>query len=356
MSKTLHVTTPKGTASLSITTEELVEIGKALDINNREKKAEVFDKIIDRFLIQAKQQGIDIERNSLIMHLAEELVKGKPTCKLEAKKQKALKMKMLDDRILAVSGHIKMLYGCVNNLVLFEAYEAIGRVRQSPRYNKQVRHEFLKVIKDIKDYNRNLLYGQREWFSLKKMPENTRKLYGDITDSDYYDYWTSLGGETAMLCKDELNVLLNKFTISMKNHQIQDHELMARMMLVMSLFDCAEAVDKRIVREFKEAARVDWTIAQTVWKDFSLSRIKKSWERALYSLSVKGQKWELTEIEERNITMTVDQLCDKFNAAETYFQATLNNTEDYDDIFRTKGTHKKALREIAAHMEEVLNE
>ena len=356
MSKTLHITTDKGTATLSITTEELVEIGRALDINNREQKAELFDKIIDRFLIQAKQQGIDIERNSLIMHLAEELVKGKPTCKLEAKKQKALMMKMLDDRIHAASGHMKMIFGCVNNLVLFEAYEAIGRVRQSPRYNRQVRHEFLKVINDIKEYNRNLLYGQRGWFSLKKMPEKSRKLYGDISDSDYYDYWTSLGGSTAELCKDELNVLLNKFKLSMEAHQIQDAALMARLMLVCSLFDCAEAIYTRTVREFKEAARTDWTIAQTVWHDFSMERLKKSWERAMLSLSIKGQKWEIEENENRNITLTIDQLCEKFNSLELYYESTFNSTEDYEDIFRTKGSHKKALREIAERMEEAIGE
>lgn len=366
MSKLITITTHQGRdLVLSLEDNDFQEISKVqIPTATRQERNEVFDRVIDSFMLQAEQQNITINRQELITSLLMELRRQAPSMtKMHQRARKATMMAVLNQIVCTASGEMKMIFGCVNNMVLLHMAEVIYMVRTSPRYNQEVRHEFLRVIKDIKDYNRNLLYGSREWFSVKKMPENTRRIYGDITDSEYYDYWASLGGPTLTRCKDEINVLQNKFKLSMESHNISDVKLMSNLMVVQSLLNAAEAVYGTTINSFIQTYsdylkkyHIDRMMVNTIWRDFSLSRIAKSWERAMLTLSIKGEKWQITEDEERNITLTIDQLCEKLNDAATYYQATMQTTEDFAEVFKSKGMQKKALREIAQRMEEALSD
>ena len=58
--------------------------------------------------------------------------------------------------------------------------------------------------------------------------------------------------------------------------------------------------------------------------------------------------YTLDSTEERNIALGVEQIAELWVSPDLPFDSTIQAVEDYqDDIFRTKGFAKKAMRELA---------
>ena len=66
--------------------------------------------------------------------------------------------------------------------------------------------------------------------------------------------------------------------------------------------------------------------------------------------------FELEPMEKRNIEMGLTQLCEARLDPSLLYNSTMQSVEDYDEIFRTRGYQKKALREIAEVRDETKEE
>ena len=67
----------------------------------------------------------------------------------------------------------------------------------------------------------------------------------------------------------------------------------------------------------------------------------------LYAEPVVERRYDLDDIESRNIEMGLRQLCEGWIDTNTIFGSTMAAVEEYGEVFRTKGEQKKAMREIA---------
>lgn len=66
----------------------------------------------------------------------------------------------------------------------------------------------------------------------------------------------------------------------------------------------------------------------------------------LATLCGRIPKYDLEPMEERNIALGIQQLHEAWSDPRLLYGSAMTATVDFDDIFRTKGENKKALREI----------
>ena len=76
------------------------------------------------------------------------------------------------------------------------------------------------------------------------------------------------------------------------------------------------------------------------------------WGKALTLTDPKADTYDLNEGEKRNIQLGLEQLEELWANPKFLYSSAFTATEDFEDIFRTKGENKKALREIGEIMQE----
>lgn len=92
-----------------------------------------------------------------------------------------------------------------------------------------------------------------------------------------------------------------------------------------------------------------------MFSQFSLKHVSEAWRKALMMLSPESQ-YELSSLERRNIELGLTQLCEAWLDPSLLYNSTMQSVEDYKEIFRTAGEHKKTLREIAVVRDETMEE
>ena len=94
--------------------------------------------------------------------------------------------------------------------------------------------------------------------------------------------------------------------------------------------------------------RLQPAFMEHIYKPFSLAKVADLWQQGLVALSPETATYKLTASEERNIELGVQQLREAWIDPAMPFESLMGAVEDYDeDVFRTRGEAKKALREIA---------
>lgn len=85
-------------------------------------------------------------------------------------------------------------------------------------------------------------------------------------------------------------------------------------------------------------------IAKRLFGCFNLDRVRRSYSRAMSTIIVSSIKLE--DGEKRNIELGIIQLEEAWGDPERMIDSTIQATEDYSEIFATKGTVKKVMREL----------
>jgi len=96
-------------------------------------------------------------------------------------------------------------------------------------------------------------------------------------------------------------------------------------------------------------------MVREVFGQFSLKKVSERWRRALLMLA-PDTEFELEPTEKRNIEIGLTQLCEAWLDPSLLYNSTMESVEDYDEIFRTRGYQKKAMREIAEVRDETMKE
>lgn len=106
----------------------------------------------------------------------------------------------LQQAVSTAAAYMKFVCGVGNNaawLVTLDAYDQAKKHRNWEKRVKgghTVKSLYKMVIKAHKNYERNLIYTDtNRMFHVADMSPETRKMFGDISDSDYFDYWASVG-------------------------------------------------------------------------------------------------------------------------------------------------------------------
>lgn len=264
------------------------------------------------------------------------------------------------------AGFVKMMAGVANGCALAVMRDALDRItdvrpksdylarprQPHPNYRHRTKHLFRQAEQEADAYRRALLHpatGELRFFHMADMPEQTRKTYGDITDSEYFELWEATGGGVYQECRPLITSLWNKYRLSLTAHQVPQPEMAAWGITAMTLLQLAVETWQRAMRSVHEAidGRLSLQFVEQCYRPFSLQRVAQRWQQALETLSPETATYKLDSHEERNIALGINQLRERWVSPDLPFNATMQAVEDYDELFRTPGERKKALRQLA---------
>jgi hypothetical protein len=269
----------------------------------------------------------------------------------------------------SAAGVVKLICGVGNNaawqVVLHALTEINGKkidpkdpegnrhLPRHPRYQHEVKHAFKRAIEAFHDYERQLICAkENRMFHLADKTENTRKMFGDITDREYYEFWASIGWPAFQKTKPLITSLWNKHRLSLLNHGVGESDKVAWVLTAMAALELADQLYEKAIRECINYGLPEWMV-RGVFSQFSLKHVKDKWREALLLLA-PDTEYELEPTEKRNIELGLTQLCEAWLDPSLLYNSTIATAEEFDEVFRTKGYQKKAMREIAEARNETL--
>ena len=250
-------------------------------------------------------------------------------------------------KMASAAGVVKLICGVANNAAWLVVLDGYDQARRCQRYRHEVKRAFKMAIEAWHDYERHLLHAtENRMFHLADMDEKARKTYGDITDRQYYDFWASVGSPAYQKTRPLITSLWNKHRLSLLNHQVKDADKVAWVITAQAALEVAEQLYEKAIRECIDGYGLSEKIVRYVFGQFSLKPVSERWRRALLLLSPEA-KFKLEPTEKRNIEMGLTQLCEAWLDPSLLYNSTMESVEDYDEVFRSRGYQRKAMRKIA---------
>ncbi len=249
------------------------------------------------------------------------------------------------------SSLVKTTIGVVNNAAWMACIDAFDHIRRHPAYRHKAKATYKRCFAALKAYERQLVYGgPLRFFHLDDLAPEARKAFGDITDRDYYDFWAAFGYTAYADNRPFYTCLVNKLRLAYQNHGEPYPDILAWSTAAGLCLDMAGEIYRSTLRVCVESK--EWrhaSIPRKVWEyvfaQFDISHVAHLWEEANKLLSGK-ENFALTPTEKSNIDIGYQQLMEKWMDEDTLFGSRIKTSEDYAEVFRTKGELKKAQRQF----------
>lgn len=256
----------------------------------------------------------------------------------------------VEKRLGDFSGVLKLYIGACNNATFLVMMNALDAMKKHPiwrqRFHK-AKGMFMKALKEWKAYEYQLLHAKdNRMFHLADYAPEVRKKYGDISDQEYYDYWCSIGSFAYDYSKDMLNSLKYKYQKALDASKVEGAEYLAEAMLAMTCLNCCETMLEVHLENGVEHVGIQRPILDRFFGDFSLKKVRDVWYQALKLTIPQLIDKDFDPDNERNIQIGIRQLAERWADEKMLYHAINDATEDYQEVFRTEGEWKKALRII----------
>ena len=259
----------------------------------------------------------------------------------------------LTKRVAHVSAAIKVVTGITNNAAYAACLEAIDHVRMHRNYRHTVKRAFKDALDEFKAYEHRLIYSeQNRLFRLNDLTPEYRKRYGDITDREYYEFWCATGASAYQQKHPWVMNLWNKFRLSLIAHKIPNEDIVAWPMAADACLLLAVAVHENWIKVGTAEYGIPDILMKEVFGQLSLEEVEKKWAKALSMFEPLTDGYELTSLEQKNIQMGLDQLQEEWTSMATIRGGLNEAIEAYDEVFRTRGEQKKALRQVAEMLDQ----
>ena len=246
------------------------------------------------------------------------------------------------------SGVIKTTLGVANNAAWAAALEAHDHVKTSRRYRQAVKKAFRDTIEAFRDRERKLVHAQKNrLFHVEDLLPEHRKRYGDITDGEYYEYWCSTGQTAYYQTRSWVMNIRNKYRQSMIAHDGAEAEIVSWAMAADACLRLAQVVYANITELCADEFDIPKALLDEIFGALDMTLIADKWNKAIGLLAPETEVYTLTDYETKNIQYALDQLMDQWMSLDTIKSSVKETISSYDDIFRTKGELKKALREVS---------
>lgn len=256
-------------------------------------------------------------------------------------------MDELTHRMAHASSVVKLVCGVGNNATALIMLEAHDYIKQHPNYRQRVKMLYRLAIQRQRDMEKVLLHtSTNRFFHLGDMSPETRKIYGNISDAEYFEFWQGTGARAYTETRPMLTSLWNKYRLSLIHHDILHADSLAWSMTAMAAMELACKMYDSVVRTVANDNDLPHQALNNVFQFFNLRPVADIWRTALDATEPKACGYELDEMEDRNIQMGIEQLEEAWNNTDTIFDMAAGATEDFAEMFRTKGEWKKALRVI----------
>lgn len=243
----------------------------------------------------------------------------------------------------------------VNNAAWAACLDAYECIEPLKRFNQQVKggdtagHGYKRALRALKQYQRNLIYASdNRFFHVADMTGDTRNFYAkDMTDEQYYDFWASFGFKAYQDNRPFLTCLVNKLYLAYKKGNVRHAEAAAWSMgayMSMSVATECHADAVKVVANQWGGRLAEW---QRLFKAFDLSPVEKLWGDAHRDFFPELATLEFDDDEFQNINLSFNQWAERLVRGKTLINSRVATVNDFaDDIFRTKGCAKKAIREL----------
>jgi hypothetical protein len=247
----------------------------------------------------------------------------------------------------AAAGLIKFICGVANNAAWLVALEALDHARRCRGYRGNVKYRFNQSVAAYHDYERNLIHNKNNrMFCVADMTPDIRKKYGNITDREYYDFWTATGAQAYTKTKPMITSLWNKYRLSLQSHGVKESEHLAWVMTATAALELAVNLYKRAIKDIVESYKLPRHLVEYVFSQFSLEPVRKRWNDAMLSLSPHVD-YTISGMEERNIVHGLEQLQEAWTDTSVLYDSASETVAEYEEVFRTPGEQKKVMSEIA---------
>lgn len=256
-------------------------------------------------------------------------------------------------RVSIAAGSVKTICGVANNAAWSCCLEALDHLKTHPAYKQNVKRAFQASVNEFKAYERRLVYAtDNRLFHLDDLTPAYRKRFGTISDRDYYEYWCATGATAYTKERAWFINLWNKYRQSLRKHQVAHDSAVAWGMTGYTCLKLSTEIYEQAVMTAAADLCVPAAILTALFESLAMKVVTERWNRALELLEPWTCGYVLDEVEERNIQLGVVQLSERLTSMATMTNALSEATEAYDDVFRTRGEQKKALRQIAEMREE----
>lgn len=250
---------------------------------------------------------------------------------------------------------MKIMMGAANNAAWTVCLHAHDKAKVLPQYRHEVKRAFRATLDAWRTYESELLHDQRNrFFSLKDMPERTRKTYGDITDREYYDFWTGTGGEMYVCTSPLIGALQHKCRRVLEDRGMKDADGLAWVTTARACLDLAVVIYDMTALVLTNEHGIPSRIVREVFGKFSLQPVRDRWKHAEHLLMLDDI--QLTDGEVRNIELTLEQIQERWTSIDLIYQLMGDAAESYDEVFRTRGEMKKVLKGLADIRQEMAEE
>ena len=215
-----------------------------------------------------------------------------------------------------------------------------------PKYKHKVKAAYKQAVDEIHQYEHRLLYTEtNRFFHVADLSPKFRKIYGDITDREYFNFWKGTSGKAYNVSRPLVTSLHNKYRISLINHDVPNAYQLAWAMVGQACLTLACDIYSHAIDDAIDAC--PWFFPYKIrklFKDFSLQRVRDAWTRAV--CMTETLNYTLEPVEDKNIEMGIVQLAETWVNPDYIYDSISETLPDYEEIFRTKGEMKKALRNI----------
>lgn len=259
----------------------------------------------------------------------------------------------LTKEITAAASMVKLVCGVGNNAAWYVVLDAYDRIKHHPRYNQpmpgghRLKWYYERVFKAFKAYENRLIYAKEyRMFCVSDMAENTRKKYGDITDREYYEFWAGIGATAYQQTQPLITSLWNKYRLSLLHHNMSEADSVAWVMTGLACLELACKMYDNAIISLRRDYHIPEVLGKMVFNQLNLRPIADLWRQAL-KMTEPNAEYPLDQTEERNIIHGLQQLNEAWMNPRTLYRSTFQTVIDYDDVFRTKGEQKKAMKEIS---------
>ena len=215
-----------------------------------------------------------------------------------------------------------------------------------PKFRHHVKAAYKQAVKEYHDYERGLLHTQtNRFFHVDDLSPKYRKIYGDITDAEFFEFWKGTCAKAYQVSRPLVTSLWNKYRLSLLNHHVPNAEQLAWACVGQAVLTLAGDIYETALKDAHSACpMLQAHQIRSLFSGFSLRRVREAWTKALRL--TEDIAYELEDTENKNIEMGIMQLAETWVNPDYIYDSVSETLPEYEEIFRTKGEMKKALRNI----------
>ena len=265
-------------------------------------------------------------------------------------------MELLTRQLSSASGLMKELMGVANNAAWLVCLDAYDHLKTLPNWKKNVKgghtvaQGFRRVFSAFHAYERELIYNETYgFFDLKGFSEKVRRMYGDISNREYYDFWASIGSSTYMRTKPFISSLQNKYRLALVHGGIDEGtaQTIGWGMCACGCLNSAVTIYNMSLDMIESEYDIPRKALDINFHLFNLKDVSKLWEDAVCAASPRCFNVKLSDVDDKNIEQGLKQIMELWTEGRGIYDDMEKTVRDCgEDVLKSQGYVRKAIDEI----------